>query len=200
MPTAKALKQAEAAGLDLVEEAPHAHPPMCRILDYGKFKYEQKKKARGKPKSTASVVKEIRVRPKIDTNDVAIKVRKAREFLDAGNKVQVTCLFRGREMAYKNLGRDVLDRVVELLADIAKVERLPRMEGRRMNLLLSRKTKAPVKATTGKPGTEGDVRAESVPEPGEPLISAEVAQTMEAKPEVAQAPEAKPETNPEKEA
>ena len=113
---------------------------VCRILDYGKFKYEQKKKARGKPKSTASVVKEIRVRPKIDTNDVDIKVRKAREFLDAGNKVQVTCLFRGREMAYKNLGRDVLDRVVELLADIAKVERLPRMEGRRMNLLLSRKT------------------------------------------------------------
>jgi len=200
MPTAKALKQAEAAGLDLVEVAPHAHPPVCRILDYGKFKYEQKKKARGKPKSTASVVKEIRVRPKIDTNDVDIKVRKAREFLDAGNKVQVTCLFRGREMAYKNLGRDVLDRVVELLADIAKVERLPRMEGRRMNLLLSRKTKAPVKATTGKPGTEGDVRAESVPEPGEPLISAEVAQTMEAKPEVSQAPEAKPETNPEKEA
>jgi len=200
MPTAKALKQAEAAGLDLVEVAPHAHPPVCRILDYGKFKYEQKKKARGKPKSTASVVKEIRVRPKIDTNDVAIKVRKAREFLDAGNKVQVTCLFRGREMAYKNLGRDVLDRVVELLADIAKVERLPRMEGRRMNLLLSRRTKAPVKASTAKPGTEGDARAESVPEPGEPLISAEVAQAIEAKPEVAKAPEVKPETNPEKEA
>jgi len=129
---------AEEAGLDLVEVAPNSRPPVCRILDYGKFKYEQKKKARGKPKATGSVLKEIRVRPKIDVNDVAIKVRKAREFLEAGNKVQVTCLFRGREMAYQSRGRDVLMRVVEMLSDIAKLERSPRMEGRRMNLMLAR--------------------------------------------------------------
>jgi len=198
MPTAKALKQAEAAGLDLVEVAPHAHPPVCRILDYGKFKYEQKKKVRGKPKSMASVVKEIRVRPKIDTNDVDIKVRKAREFLDAGNKVQVTCLFRGREMAYKNLGRDVLDRVVELLADIAKVERPPRMEGRRMNLLLSRKTKAPSKPSTSKDTSSGEDSPAAAP--GEPLISSEIADALGGKPEVAKASEAKPESEAEKDA
>lgn len=139
MPTSKALKMAEEAGLDLVEVAPNARPPVCRILDYGKFKYEQKKKQRGKPKTQSSVLKEIRVRPKIDINDVEIKVRKAREFLEAGNKVQVTCLFRGREMAYQNLGREVLERVVEMLEDVAKLERAPRMEGRRMNILLARK-------------------------------------------------------------
>ncbi|MCH2101964.1 MAG: translation initiation factor IF-3 [Planctomycetes bacterium] len=139
MPTSKALKMAEEAGLDLVEVAPNARPPVCRILDYGKFKYELKKKQRGKPKSQSSVLKEIRVRPKIDVNDVEIKVRKAREFLEAGNKVQITCLFRGREMAYQNLGREVLERVVEMLEDIAKLERSPRMEGRRMNILLARK-------------------------------------------------------------
>lgn len=130
---------AEEAGLDLVEVAPNARPPVCRILDYGKFKYEQKKKQRGKPKTQSSVLKEIRVRPKIDINDVEIKVRKAREFLEAGNKVQVTCLFRGREMAYQNLGRAVLERVVEMLEDVAKLERAPRMEGRRMNILLARR-------------------------------------------------------------
>lgn len=139
MPTSKALRMAEEAGLDLVEVAPNARPPVCRILDYGKFKYEQKKKQRGKPKTQSSVLKEIRVRPKIDVNDVSIKVRKAREFLEAGNKVQVTCLFRGREMAYQNLGREVLERVVEMLEDVAKLERAPRMEGRRMNILLARK-------------------------------------------------------------
>ena len=139
MPTSKALKMAEEAGLDLVEVAPNARPPVCRILDYGKFKYEQKKKQRGKPKTQSSVLKEIRVRPKIDINDVEIKVRKAREFLEAGNKVQVTCLFRGREMAYQNLGREVLERVVEMLEEVAKLERAPRMEGRRMNILLARR-------------------------------------------------------------
>ena len=139
-------------------------------MDYGKFKYEQKKKARGKPKSTSSVLKEIRVRPKIDTNDVDIKVRKAREFLDAGNKVQVTCLFRGREMAYKNLGRDVLMRVVELLEDIARVERQPRMEGRRMNLLLSRKpglSKAPAKPVEKAAVQPEAVEKEAVDPPSE---------------------------------
>ncbi len=130
---------AEEAGLDLVEVAPNSRPPVCRILDYGKFKYEQKKKQRGKPKTQSSVLKEIRVRPKIDVNDVEIKVRKAREFLEQGNKVQVTCLFRGREMAYQNLGREVLEKVVEFLADVAKLERAPRMEGRRMNIMLARK-------------------------------------------------------------
>jgi translation initiation factor IF-3 len=158
MPTSKALKMAEEAGLDLVEVAPNSRPPVCRILDYGKFKYEQKKKQRGKPKTQSSVLKEIRVRPKIDVNDVEIKVRKAREFLEQGNKVQVTCLFRGREMAYQNLGREVLEKVVELLADVAKLERAPRMEGRRMNIMLARRPG--VSAPKPKPErSDGDEKA-----------------------------------------
>jgi len=135
-----ALKQAEAAGLVLVEVAPNSRPPVCKILDYGRFKYEQKKKTKGKPKSTSSVLKEVRVRPKIDVHDLAIKIRKAREFLDAGHKVQVTCLFRGREMAYQSIGRGVMLKVAKELDDIARVERDPRMEGRRMNLMMGKRT------------------------------------------------------------
>ena len=135
MATSEALKRAEAAQLDLVEVAPQAKPPVVKIIDYGRFKYEQKKK-QTKSKTASSVLKEIRVRPKIDTNDLSIKIRKAREFLEAGHKVQVTCLFRGREMAYQYLGKEVLMRVVEEHEEIARLERQPRMEGRRMNLML----------------------------------------------------------------
>jgi translation initiation factor IF-3 len=138
MPTSEALERADDAGLDLVEVAPQARPPVCKIIDYGRFKYEQKKK-QTRSKSASSVLKEIRIRPKIDTNDLRIKIRKAKEFLEAGHKVQVTCLFRGREMAYQYLGKEVLMKVVEELAEIARLERQPRMEGRRMNLMLGLK-------------------------------------------------------------
>jgi len=142
---------AEAAGLDLVEVAPHSRPPVAKILDYGRFKYEQKKKSKGKAKTASSVLKEVRVRPKIDVHDLEIKIRKAREFLDAGHKVQVTCLFRGREMAYQSIGRGVMLKVAKELEDIARVERDPRMEGRRMNLLMGRRTTPLVR-----PSIEGD--------------------------------------------
>ena len=112
---------------------------MAKILDYGRFKYEQKKKAKGKAKNPSSVLKEVRVRPKIDVHDLQIKIRKATEFLEAGHKVQVTCLFRGREMAYQDLGRQVLIKVSNALEELAKIERSPRMEGRRMHLLLARR-------------------------------------------------------------
>ena len=137
-PTKKALQMAQVAGLDLVEVAPQSRPPVAKILDYGRFKYEQKKKVKGKPKSNSMITKEVRVRPKIDVNDLNIKSRKAREFLEAGNKVQVTCMFRGREMAYKDIGREVMMRLAESLEDIAKVERMPKMEGRRMHLVMSK--------------------------------------------------------------
>ncbi|NQU48411.1 MAG: translation initiation factor IF-3, partial [Planctomycetes bacterium] len=196
----KALRMAEDAGLDLVEVAPNSRPPVCRILDYGKFKYEQKKKARGKPKSTSSVLKEIRVRPKIDVNDVAIKVRKARQFLEAGNKVQVTCLSRGREMAYQSLGRDVLMRVVEMLSDLARLERTPRMEGRRMNLLLARIPGAQSKPTKAEESAvdDGSQRQESYePEPAE----AESTVTSDGETSEAEsAPAAEPEATAEPEA
>ncbi len=139
VPTAEAQRLAQEAELDLVEVAPQGRPPVCKILDYGRFKYEQKKK-QTRSKSASSVLKELRVRPKIDSHDLEIKIRKAKEFLDAGHKVQVTCLFRGREMAYQSLGRNVLIKVVEALEEMARVERQPRMEGRRMNILLGKKS------------------------------------------------------------
>ena len=134
----QAQRMADEVGLDLVEVQPNADPPVCKILDYGKFKYEQKKK-QSKQKTSSTVLKEIRVRPKIGIHDLDIKIKKAREFLGEGHKVQVTCLFRGREMAHQYLGTAVMQRVVEALEDIAKVERPPRQEGRRWNLMLGRK-------------------------------------------------------------
>lgn len=157
------MKQAEAAGLDLVEVAPNSRPPVCKILDYGRFKYEQKKKTKGKPKSTSSVLKEVRVRPKIDVHDLEIKIRKAREFLEAGHKVQVTCLFRGREMAYQSIGRGVMLKVARELEDIARVERDPRMEGRRMNLMMGKRTTPLVRAV--EPDAEADAKPQTLAMP-----------------------------------
>ena len=136
--TRKALAMAIAVELDLVEVAPQSRPPVAKILDYGRFKYEQKKKTKGKPKVQSSSLKEVRVRPKIDENDLLIKSRKAREFIESGHKVQITCMFRGREMAYQSIGREVMLRLADLLADVSRIERMPKMEGRRMHLVLAK--------------------------------------------------------------
>lgn len=157
------MKKAEAAGLDLVEVAPNSRPPVAKILDYGRFKYEQKKKTKGKPKATSSVLKEVRVRPKIDVHDLDIKIRKAREFLEAGHKVQVTCLFRGREMAYQSIGREVMLKVARELEDVARVERDPRMEGRRMNLMMGKRTTPLVRPA--EPKAEEEVSTKTVAMP-----------------------------------
>ncbi len=138
--TADALAIASKKGLDLVEIAPDQRPPVCRILDFGKFKYEQKKKDRASKKKQHQVeVKEVRVRPKIAEHDIQVKVRRARKFLEEGDKVQINCLFRGREMAHKEIGIDVMRHVFSFLEDIAKVEREPHLEGRRMVMLVTRK-------------------------------------------------------------
>jgi translation initiation factor IF-3 len=138
--TADALAVASQKGLDLVEIAPDQRPPVCRIMDFGKFKYEQKKKDQAsKKKQHQSQVKEVRVRPKIAEHDVMVKVRKAREFLAEGDKVQINCLFRGREMAHKELGIKVMQEVFHHLQDIARVEREPHLEGRRMVMLVAKK-------------------------------------------------------------
>jgi translation initiation factor IF-3 len=140
METADALALAQQRGLDLVEVAPNQRPPVCRILDFGKFKYEQKKKEHAsKRKQHQSQLKEMRVRPAIAENDIMIKVRKARDFLMTGDKVLVNCIFRGRQLAHQEVGRRVMDHVLELVKDIAKVERGPLMEGKRMVMLLVRK-------------------------------------------------------------
>ncbi len=135
---ADALDRAFAAGLDLVEISPNAEPPVCKILDYGKFKYEvQKKKAEAKKKQKVIEIKEIKVRPNIDDNDYNIKMRSVRRFLEDGDKVKVTLRFRGRELAHLELGAKVLDRIRDEVADLAKVEQFPKMEGRQMIMVIA---------------------------------------------------------------
>ncbi|CBS87774.1 Translation initiation factor IF-3 [Azospirillum lipoferum 4B] len=133
-----ALLAAEDAGLDLVEVAPQAEPPVCKILDYGKFKYEAQKKANeARKKQKIIEVKEIKLRPNIDDNDYDVKMRSARRFLEEGDKVKVTMRFRGREMAHQDLGMNVLVRVRDALDELAKVEQMPKLEGRQMIMVLA---------------------------------------------------------------
>ena len=136
--TRRALDHAADAGLDLVEVSPGASPPVCKILDYGKFKYEAQKKANAARKKQKTIdVKEIKMRPSIDTNDYDIKMKKVRTFLDDGDKVKVTMRFRGREMAHQHLAMDVLNRVKAQVEDLAKIEQMPKMEGRQMVMVMA---------------------------------------------------------------
>ena len=129
---------AEEAGLDLVEVSPNADPPVCKILDFGKFKYEsQKKKAEARKKQKVIEVKEVKLRPNIDDNDYNVKMRNMRKFLEEGDKVKVTLRFRGRELAHQDLGVRVLDRVRTELEDLGKVEQFPKMEGRQMVMVIA---------------------------------------------------------------
>jgi translation initiation factor IF-3 len=130
-----AIRQAEEVGLDLVEVAPGSRPPVCRIMDYGRYKYEQKKKS-SKGKGHAASLKEVKLRPRTDQHDLDFKLKNARRFLLDGDKVKVTVMYRGREMVHREIGRKQLDRVVELLGPIATVESLPRMEGRLLSMIL----------------------------------------------------------------
>jgi translation initiation factor IF-3 len=147
-----ALRRAEEAQLDLVEVAPAASPPVCRILDYGKFKYQQhKKEAESKRKQSTTTLKELRLGYKTDVGDLERQINKARAFLAEGDRVKFSLRFRGREMAYQDLGRQKLMRVCEALSDVATVEGNPRMEGRLMGVVLAPGAKKkPVKPTTRK--------------------------------------------------
>jgi len=132
-----AIQRAQERGLDLVEVAPNASPPVCRIMDYGKYKYELKKKAAvSKAKAHAAILKEVKLRPRTDEHDLDFKLKNARRFLIEGDKVKVTLMFRGREIVHTELGRDQLDKVKAMLADIAAVENPPRMEGRFLSMIL----------------------------------------------------------------
>jgi len=138
MPIEEALAAAEERGLDLVEVAPNARPPVCRIMDYGKYKYEEARKARLARKKQHQVqVKEVKFRPGIEAHDFEFKVRHARRFLQEGDKVKATMMFRGRQMAHPELGREVLDRVAQAVEDVGKVEVEPTMEGRNMTMILA---------------------------------------------------------------
>ena len=137
--TYEALGRARESGLDLVEVAPTSDPPVCRIMDYGKWQYEQKRKIREAHKKNlrhTATLKEIRLRPETDKRDLEIKLKHGREFLEKGHKVQFTMFFRGRQMLHRDHGYAMLDQITEILQDVAKVERPARMAGRRMTLLI----------------------------------------------------------------
>jgi translation initiation factor IF-3 len=143
IPVERAMEIAEEQGLDLVEVAPMARPPVCRIMDYGKYKYEEQRQAREARKRQHHVqIKEVKMRPGIEDHDFDFKVRHARRFLEEGNKVKLTMMFRGRQMAHPEFGRQVLDRVSSQLQDVSKVEQMPQLEGRSMVMVLAPTVKA----------------------------------------------------------
>lgn len=134
---ARALQMAEEAGLDLVEISPNATPPVCKIMDFGRFKYEQQKReAEARKKQKIIEVKEIKFRPGTDTHDYEVKMRNVLKFLGEGDKVKITLRFRGREMAHQELGAELLRRVAEDVAEVGKIENMPKMEGRQMVMMI----------------------------------------------------------------
>ena len=140
MKTVDAIAEADSHGLDLVEVSPNADPPVCKILDYGKFKFEaQKKRNEAKKKQKVIEVKEIKLRPNIDEHDYQVKMRSVQKFLDEGDKVKVTLRFRGREMAHQELGVNVLNRVRNDTEEVAKIEAFPKLEGRQMIMVIAPK-------------------------------------------------------------
>ena len=144
--TAEAQRVADNEGLDLVEIAPNAEPPVCRIMDYGKFKYDQAIKAKQARKNQSKIeTKEMKFRPKIDVGDYTTKKKHVLRFLDDGNKVKITIMFRGREMAHPEQGLSILERLADDLKDVAVIENQPKMEGRNMHMLI-----APLPATAKK--------------------------------------------------
>jgi len=142
LPLHQALAQAESQQLDLVEVSPTAVPPVCRIMDYGKFKYEQSKKlAEAKKKQTQVVVKEVKIRPKTDEHDLQFKIKHVRRFLEEGNKARITLVFRGREITHMDLAKVTMDRLAQEIEDIAVIEVRPKMEGRSLFMIATPKKK-----------------------------------------------------------
>jgi len=201
MPPAQALALARERDVDLVEVSPMAVPPVCRLMDWGRYKYEQSKKeneARKHQKVTE--LKEIRMRPRTDDHDLNVKVRKIEEFLAEGDKVKVSVLFRGREMAHPELGRVLLDKIVAELKGTAQVERPPLMEGRSMSMFVSRAPGyEPPKKVAPTPRDRKNGRASETPEVNETALPSEEVETAPtAEVETLAAPEA-PEVTPEAE-
>jgi len=139
----EALRHADEVGLDLVEVAPNAQPPVCRIMDYGKYKYQQSKKSQeARKKKSHSVImrKEVKLRPRTEEHDLNFKIRNAKKFLADRNKVKITIQFRGREMAYTNFGTKLMDRIAEEIQELGTIEQQPRLEGRFMTMVVAPKT------------------------------------------------------------
>jgi translation initiation factor IF-3 len=183
--TQDALRQAQALDLDLVEVAPQANPPVCRIMDYGKFKYERDvRQKEARKKQSRSGLKEIKFRPKIDPHDYATKKGHVERFLKGGNKVKVTIMFRGREMAHTELGRKILDRLVGDLGETIVVESMPKQEGRNMIMVISpnkRYLEAQAKAQRAADGASAEepAPAEGIEIPPEVAEAVEIAEAIE---------------------
>lgn len=129
---------ADSAGLDLIEISPQAAPPVCKILDYGKYKYEaQKRKAEAKKNQKVVEIKELKLRPMIDTHDYEVKVKQAKKFLSEGNKVKFTMRYKGRELSANNMGKEILDRLVDDLEGLCKIDQAPKLEGKQMMMIVS---------------------------------------------------------------
>ncbi|NWJ96480.1 MAG: translation initiation factor IF-3 [Chloroflexi bacterium] len=161
--TREALALARQRNLDLVEVAPNAQPPVCRLLDYGKFRYEQTKKERDARKTQKVIsIKEVRLRPKIDDHDLETKGKQARGFLEEGHKVKMTVLFRGRELAHTDIGRELLNQMGDLLKDAAVIEQPPKMEGKNMTMMLSKQ------ASKGQSGGQSNRSENRPPRPPQP--------------------------------
>ncbi len=134
---ARAMQMADEVGLDLVEISPNASPPVCKIMDFGKFKYEQQKReSEARKKQKIIEVKEVKFRPNTDIHDYEVKMRNVFKFLENGDKVKITLRFRGREMAHQNLGRELLERVADDVQEVARIENMPKMEGRQMIMMI----------------------------------------------------------------
>lgn len=177
-PLPDALRIAKAAELDLVEVADQANPPVCRIMDYNKYKYEAQQRAKeSRRKSTNVVVKEMKYRPKIGTGDFDTKTHKVHGFLAEGHKVKITIMFRGREMQHPELGRRILDRVAEQVADVGRVEIMPKQDGRNMTMVLGPDKKA--QAAAAKKAAETHAASEAAPA-SEPAAAAVAEQPAES--------------------
>ena len=187
VPTFEALQKAREAGLDLVEVAADERPPVCRILDYGKMKFATSQKGNKSSKVRQQKLKEIRIRPRTDGHDVETKVNQAIKFLEHNDKVQVTVMFRGREMQHQDEGRKVLDLVMEKLAGVGKIERPPTMDGKRMTALIM-PNKAAAKPKPPKPKPAAEAKDAKPGAPAKPVVEAKP--TVETKPAVAAKPDA----------
>lgn len=191
-PLPEALRMAQELELDLVEVADKANPPVCRIMDYGKYKYEAAQKAKeSRKKSTNVVVKEMKYRPKIGVGDFDTKTKKVEQFLTEGHKVKVTIMFRGREMQHPELGRKILDQVAETVTAVAKIEAYPRLDGRNMTMVLGPDKKAQAAAEKRRSADDSETPVASTPMTPE-TTAPEAAHPAPAEPIVAEPVVAEP--------
>ena len=190
-PLSQALDMARELELDLVEVADKANPPVCRIMDYGKYKYEAAQRAKeSRKKSTNVVVKEMKYRPKIGAGDFGTKTKKVAEFLGEGHKVKITIMFRGREMQHPELGRKILDQVAETVTEVGKVEIYPRLDGRNMTMVLGPDKKAQAAADKKRTAPDSTAAAAEAPVADDSASEAPVSEAPTAEAPTAEAPTA----------